>query len=83
MIATNKGLSIYHYSTNSFTNILTAKVQDYAFTNLLPYKNRIYGVHFNSVFCFDRDTKQIKEYNLLKYNVFLEAGYIDKMVNSG
>ena len=78
MIATNKGLSIYHYSTNSFTNILTAKVQDYAFTNLLPYKNRIYGVHFNSVFCFDRDTKQIKEYNLLKYNVFLEAGYIDK-----
>ena len=22
--------------------------------------------------------KQIKEYNLLKYNVFLEAGYIDK-----
>lgn len=79
LIATNKGLSIYHYNRNSFSNIHISKGQDYAFSNILPYRDKIYAIHFKTIFCFNRTTKELIQYNLLPYNdIFVQSAYIDK-----
>lgn len=79
LVATNKGIDIYHYERNAFENIIASKNQDYAFTNILPYRDKIYAVHFKAIFCIDRTTKEITEYNMLSYkNLFIQSAYIDK-----
>ena len=79
LVASNKGVDVYRYRNNTFSNILSCGNEDYAFCNILPFRNNIFIINFNSLFCFNRTTKAIKEYNLRKYkNVYIQCAYIDK-----
>lgn len=79
LVATNKGIDIYHYERNAFSNIISSKNQDYAFSNVLSFRNKIYAVHFKAIFCFDRTTKEVTEYSMLPYlDLFIQSAYMDK-----
>jgi ligand-binding sensor domain-containing protein/signal transduction histidine kinase len=78
LIASNKGIDIYHHSTNTFSNIQRCGNQDFAFSNISAFGNKIYIVNFNSLYCLNRATRQVKEYNFTESKLYIQSAYINK-----
>jgi signal transduction histidine kinase/DNA-binding response OmpR family regulator/ligand-binding sensor domain-containing protein len=77
MVASNKGIDIYCHRTRSFSNVLYCGNQDFAFCDILSFKEKIYVINFNSIYCFDRVTKKTEEFSFTRYKeIYIQCGFI-------
>ena len=79
IVASNKGVDVYMYGKNIFSNIVGATSQDYAFSDIYQYRNYIYITDLYSFFRFDRKSGKVEKFNYPQYqdNQF-QCSYVDR-----
>lgn len=78
LIASEKGIDIYQPDKDTFSNILKCKQDDYAFSNIKTYKNKLYLFDFSGFYCYDRTNKKVSEYDLRKFAHYIQCGHVSK-----
>lgn len=67
LVASNKGLDVYLYDKNGFSNLISATQEDYAFTQIHEHGDDIYASDLYTIFRFNRKSGQVTPFIYPQY----------------
>lgn len=79
LVAGNKGLDVYLYDKDQFSNIIGVTQEDYAFTHIHEHENDIYASDLYTLFRFNRQSRQVTKFVYPQYrDNHFQCSYADE-----
>lgn len=79
-VATERGIDLYRYATDSFESLCERGREEYAFYDAQVCGERVWFVNFCSVLCYDRRRQRIEEYPFpaVEGRPYIQCGWADR-----
>lgn len=78
-VATEKGIDIYRYATDSFGPVCKCGKEEFAFYDAQIHGDKVWFINFCSVLCYDRRQRRIEEFQLPETDTrpYIQCGWVD------
>ncbi len=78
-VATEKGIDIYRYATDSFESVCKRGKEEFAFYDAQIHGDKVWFINFCSVLCYDRRQRRIEEFQVPETETrpYMQCGWVD------